>query len=94
MIATIIFPAVHVERTTVTDKRGSVELPYEGGGYCASASIGHATPVYFIFVMTAHGDLRITVSRDVFNLLEVGDPIVVQYQKRRCTDALKGKIAR
>jgi len=85
----------YVEHVTIADKKEGVSLPRVGGGYGGSASIGYASPAYFIFMMTERGDLRIDVSKKAYDLLKVGDPIVVQYQQGRWTrDALKGKIAR
>ncbi|MEK7461758.1 MAG: hypothetical protein AAB586_01675 [Patescibacteria group bacterium] len=89
-----IFTANHVERTTVADKKEGVSLPFMGTGYGASSSMGYASPAHFIFVMTQHGDMRITVSKKVFDLLRTGDSIVVQYHRGRWTGALEGKIAR
>ncbi|MEK7505536.1 MAG: hypothetical protein AAB597_01405 [Patescibacteria group bacterium] len=89
-----IFAATHVERTTIADKKEGVSLPHMGTGYGASSSMGYASPAYFVFTMTRDGDMRITVSKKVYNLLRIGDSIVVQYQRGRWTGALKGKIAR
>jgi hypothetical protein len=38
--------------------------------------------------------LRLEVSKKVFDLIEVGDPLIVCYRKGRWTGALKGTIAR
>ncbi len=82
----------YFERTEVRDKQEGwlvweVAGPYGGGG-------GGASPGYFIFVVTERGQLRLTVPKEVFDLLEVHDQVVVCYRKGRWTGALKGKIAR
>lgn len=89
-----IFVATHFARTTIVDKKDGASLPSMGSGYGASPSMGYASPAYFIFVMTRHGDVRITVSKKVFDLLRIGDSIVVQYRRGRWTGALEGRIAR
>lgn len=80
-----------VERTTVLKKQ-------EGVYVSESAAFGHyrssTTPAYFIFVMTEHGDMRIDVSKKVFDLLREGDPLIVSYRRGYWSGALKGKIAR
>lgn len=93
-----IFTTAYVERAVIADKREGFAIYYPvGGGYTANiaaASPSSNAPAYFIFVMTDRGDLRITVSKKVYDCLEIGDNIVVEYQKGRWTGALKGNIAR
>lgn len=89
-----IFTAAHVERTTVADKKEGVAISFGAGGYYSPPVSIYASPAYFIFVMTRQGDLRIDVSKKVFDLLRVDDPIVVKYYRGRWTGTLKGKIAR
>jgi hypothetical protein len=82
-----------VEKLKVIEKTEGVSLPCTpmmGGG----ASIGYALPAYFIFVMTPFGDMRLDVSKAFFDLIEVGDPLIVSYRHGRWTGALKGKITR
>ncbi|MDO8742083.1 MAG: hypothetical protein Q7J45_00900 [bacterium] len=47
---------------------------------------------YYLFVQTQRGRLRITLSKEIFEILREGDSIIVQYQKGRWTGALKGNI--
>lgn len=81
-----IFTPTHVERVAIAGKKEGVAFPPPFGNY--------TTPAYFVFVTTKHGDLRISVSKKVFEALSVGDSTVVQYQRGRWTSALKGRIAR
>lgn len=80
-----------VEKLSVIHKEEGVSLPAQAP---FTNSIGYASPAYFIFVMTPFGDMRMTVSKKVFDLIETGDKIVVSYRKGRWTGALKGEIAR
>lgn len=56
--------------------------------------VEYTTAAYFIFLMTQFGDMRIEVSKIVFDLLTTDDSVVVSYQRGRWTGALKGRIAR
>lgn len=66
----------------------------EGVCISVSPSSGYTTPAYFVFVATPFGDMRLDVSKKVFDLTERGDKLIVRYQRGRWTGALKGKIAR
>lgn len=80
-----------VEKLAIIKKDEGISLP---GSAQFSNGIGYGKPAYFIFFLTPFGDMRMTVSKEVFDLLEVGDKIVVNYRKGRWTGALKGVIAR
>lgn len=82
---------VFTERIKILRKEEGVSLPIVSG-FVPSA--GYTHPAYFIFVMTKAGDLRIEVTKTVFELLRKNDPIVVSYRTGRWTGAIEGKIAR
>jgi hypothetical protein len=85
----------YFERSKVIARREGVALiVVPGGPGHGGVSRSTAQPVFFIFVMTQFGDMRLDVSKKVFDLLRRGDDIVIQYQRGRWTGALKGKIAR
>ena len=88
-----IFVKPKTVRTTIADKREGFSVPSMTCGYGSALTGGYASDAYFIFVMTPDGDLRVTVSKEVFDLLEIGDPIIVKYRSGRWTQALEGKIA-
>lgn len=46
----------------------------------------------FICVMTQRGPLQISLSKQMSEIVRVGDSIIVQYQKGRWTGAMKGHI--
>jgi hypothetical protein len=80
-----------VEKLTIIEKREGVSLP---AGTPFNSGIGYAPPAYFIFVMTRFGDMRMDVSEKVFQLLDVGEKVVVDYRKGRWTGALECKFAK
>ena len=82
---------VFVERLSISEKCEGLSIPQIAP---FSSSMGYSMPAYFVFVKTRFGDLRITVSKEAFDLLEPGDPLVVSYRRGRWTGALEGKIAR
>ena len=82
--------ASFVQKLEIIEKKEGVSLP---APVPFNNSIGYSSPAYFIFVMTPFGDMRLDVSEKVFNLLAIGDRIVVSYCRGRWTGALKGKIA-
>lgn len=56
---------------------------------------GHGNIVNrYIDVTTPDGTLRIYVSEQVHDLIEIGGPLVVAYRRGRWSGALKGEIAR
>lgn len=73
----------YLERLIVTSKRGGMSW----GGMGAPAAS------YYVLVETPFGELFLGVSKRFFNLVEVGDPLVVEYRRGRWTKTLKGKIA-
>lgn len=83
-----------VERTSVVEKELGFYIDLIGGGIGVTSRC-ITKPAFFIFVMTERGDMRMEVSKKVFDLLQVGDPIIVSYRQGRWTKgALQGKIAR
>lgn len=82
--------ASFIEKLAIIEKKEGVSLPDPAP---FSNSIGYGAPAYFIFVMTPFGDMRMTVSAQVFKLLEVGDKVVIKYRRGRWTGALEGKFA-
>lgn len=77
-------------KTVVLEKKEGVNLPYMAPGV---QSPGYSSPAYFIFLRPNDKDLRVTVSKQVFDLLEIGNEIVVFYRVGRWTGAVEGKIA-
>lgn len=56
--------------------------------------MGYCPPVYFVYLKSHFGELRIEVSHTVYELLKIGDSLIVTYRRARWTGALKGEIAR
>lgn len=93
-ILDLIWTPMHTERTTIHEKVEGFSLPFTGGIY-GGARTGYSKPAYFIFVLTKRGELRLNVSKEVFDLVRVDDPIIVNYRQGRWTKGvLEGKIAR
>lgn len=90
----LIWTPTFTERATVLEKVEGVSVPFTGA-FGGGGATYYCLPAYFIFVMTERGDMRMDISKKVYDLLQVGDPIVVSYRQGRWTKgALKGKIAR
>jgi hypothetical protein len=80
-----------VEKVNIIDKKTGIAMPLQ----VPFAGLNqYGFTIYFIFVMTPFGDMRIEVSKKVFDLLRVGKPIIVSYRRGRWTGSLKGSIAR
>ena|SRR5581483_2973548 len=88
------FSPTFTERTTVADKKEGLTDHTAIGVYGGGIGTVITSPAYFVFVWTSRGDLRISVSKAVFDQIRTGDSVVVQYQQGRWTNSLKGCIAR
>jgi hypothetical protein len=90
ILTDFIFTKRYVEKLAIIGKIDGVAMPAE---VPFNNSIGYGIAAHFVFVMTRFGDLRIEVSKEVFDLLTIGESVIVSYRRGRWTKALEGKIA-
>lgn len=88
-----LFSKTYVEKLEIIHKEEGLSTLMNSGPN-ANIGSGYPMPVSFIFLITPFGDLRLEVSSSLYEVLQVGDKIVINYTHGRWSGALEGKIAR
>lgn len=83
----------HTKKALVQGRDTGLRIYWGGGGWVPSMRFPAGETFYLMFVATPHGNLRLEVSKPVFDLIRAGDSIIVCYQQGRWTGELRGGIA-